>query len=53
MSIAGTVVCAAIEVLPRVEFFLEEDIGDDEALAVNPETSEIMFDEFVKLMDYW
>jgi hypothetical protein len=29
------------------------DYGDDEALAVNPETSGIMFDEFVKLMDYW
>lgn len=29
------------------------DYGDDEALAVKPETSGVMFDEFVKLMDYW
>jgi uroporphyrinogen decarboxylase len=27
--------------------------GDPEALAVKPEMTRVMFDEFVKLMDYW
>ena len=27
--------------------------GDPEALAVRPEMTRVMFDEFVKLMDYW
>lgn len=27
--------------------------GDPEALAVKPEMTEVMFDEFAKLMDYW
>ena len=27
--------------------------GDPEALAVRPEMTEVMFDEFVKRKDYW
>ena len=33
--------------------FIVFNYGDPEALAVDPEMTEVMFDEFVKLQEYW